>query len=261
MPPDSASARPIFKRLTLTMPEHDKKEVSGRGPQALTLSTPSNTHNSQNSIEHDSSGSPQRPSYSPVTPTLSQASLASQGGTGVDLLAAQWMDETPEPLPLSLDDNPDAIALRATLSILQIQRQQALKDIRELDKMKNAAVERPEEFVKELQTGRLSRQPRLGVDVDDFGSTDVEQSAANAPKFGHFPAAQNIVRTPPVEWAKYHIVGEPLERIHHIQQQFPGSTEENIDQIQPQAIAEPYRPFVDRLDQTKLPVNPRTSGP
>jgi hypothetical protein len=224
-----------------------------------TTSIPSHDGNKQD----DASGSPLRPSYSPVTPTLSQASLASQDAMGVELPPAQWMEEVPEPLPVSLDDSPDAIALRATLSILQIQRQQALKDIRELDKMKKGALESPEQFVNELQMGKLQPQARSGVEVDDL-PPPVDEKATNSSKFGHFPPAQNIVRTPPVEWTKYHIVGEPLERIHRAQQRYPGSADqltENADHARPQAIAEPYRPFVDRLEQTKTAANPRTSVP
>jgi hypothetical protein len=163
------------------------------------------------------------------------------------------MDDPPEPLPVSLDDNPDAIALRATLSILQIQRQQALQDMRELDKMKKAALEDPEQFVKDLQGGKLNRQPRAGVDVDDLESTETVEEASGGSKFGQFPGTQNVVRTPPIEWSKYHIVGEPLDRIHRTQQQYPGSGEKNHaspDRPQPHTIAAPYRPFVDKLEET-----------
>ena len=241
------------------MPDHDEQEEPNIDRYGEPTSTLSHT---RTTTEHESSGSPQRPSYSPVTPTLSQASLPSQDGIGVDLPPAQWMDEAPESIPISLDDNPDAIALRATLSILQIQRQQAVKDMRELDKMKKAALERPEHFVKDLQTGKLTRPPRTSVEVDDLEppltSNDKDDS-----RFGRFPAAQNIVRTPPVEWTKYHIAGEPLGQIHRMQQQYPGSTEqmyERPDHSQPHAIAEPYRPFVDKLEQTKTTLTSRKCG-
>ena len=242
------------------MPDHQKQEKPDIEQGGISI--PATSH--RNRTEHDSSGSPQRPSYSPVTPTLSQASLPSQDGPGVDLPPPQWMEEAPEPLPISLDDNPDAIALRATMSILQIQRQQALRDMRELDKMKKAALGRPEQFLKDLQTGRLSRPPRNGVEVDDLESPGNEERAADTSRFGQFPTAQNVVRTPPVEWAKYHIIGEPLERMHRIQQQYPGSTEEtfeSLDRPQPQAIAEPYRPFADKLEQPRPPASARPSEP
>ncbi|KAJ9603221.1 hypothetical protein H2200_012516 [Cladophialophora chaetospira] len=211
-------------------------------------------------IRHDSGGSPQRPSYSPVTPTLSQASLVSQDATGVNLPPPQWMDENPEPLPLSLDDNPDAIALRATLSILQIQRQQALRDMRELDKIKKMALENPEDFVGDLQAGKMSRPPRTGVEVDEVEAPDTSEKETS--KFGQLPAAQNIVRSPPIEWSKYHVVGEPLERIHQLQRQYPGASEQVLEgqtRPQPHAIAAPYRPFADKLEDTKQSANARTN--
>lgn len=236
------------------MSEPGAQSISDKGQREIPVSTPSRP---TTGTERNSSGSPQRPSYSPVTPTLSQASLASQDGTnpGTDLPPAQWMDEPPEALPVSLDDNADAIALRATLSILQIQRQQALNDMRELDRMKKAALEDSEAFVQDLQAGNLSRPARTDVEVDDdMQSSAAEGQAKETSKFGRFPAAQNVVRTPPVEWAKYHIAGEPLDRIHRTQQQYPGATEEmfeNPDRPQPHTIAAPYRPFTDKLQEPK----------
>ncbi|KEF58435.1 uncharacterized protein A1O9_06361 [Exophiala aquamarina CBS 119918] len=207
------------------------------------------------SLSHsqESTGSPQRPSYSPVTPTLSQASLGAQDDAPVGLPPSQWMEE-PDPLPLSLDENPDAIALRAALSILQIQRQQALRDMRDLDKMKEAALNDPEQFVKDLEHGKLSHSSRTGIENPDSASPEIVPSHQDPSKFGTFPAAQSVVRAPPVEWAKYHIVGEPLDRLHEVQQHYPGFTESShtpVDAHQPHEIAAPYRPFIDRIDQSQ----------
>ncbi|KIW74506.1 hypothetical protein Z517_12446 [Fonsecaea pedrosoi CBS 271.37] len=243
------------------MTDHNKQDIGDKVSQpVLPFSTPAQSQTTV--VEHEPSGSPQRPSYSPVTPTLSHTSLASHDAVG-DLPPAQWMDEPPEPLPVSLDDNPDAMALRAALSILQIQRQQALRDMQELDRMKQAALDNPEQFIKELQAGTLSRSPRSGVEVDEPDSMAAEDGETQASRFGRFPPAQNIVRTPPVEWAKYHIVGEPLDRIHKRQQQYPGATDEALeapDRVQPHSIATPYRPFVDKLSQARGPSNYRNSG-
>jgi hypothetical protein len=52
---------------------------------------------------------------------------------------------------------------------------------------------------------------------------------------------------PPVNWNKYGIVGEPLERIHAQQTKFPASPP--FAQRE-HAIAAPYSPFLDRLDTT-----------
>ncbi|KAI1626415.1 hypothetical protein EDD37DRAFT_648844 [Exophiala viscosa] len=203
-------------------------------------------------LKHESSGSPERPSYSPVTPTLSQASLPPQDGHQIDL--PQWMDEEPVSLPVSLDDNSDAIALRAALSILQIQRQRALQDMRDLDKMKKAALENPEQFVKDLEDGKLTHSSKGGVAVDDLEDSIDESSGGHASNFGAFPSAQDVTRCPPVEWAKYHVVGEPLDRMHEVQQHYPGYADHHHDGPdipQPHVIAAPYRPFVDKLDRTR----------
>ncbi|KIX05281.1 uncharacterized protein Z518_06153 [Rhinocladiella mackenziei CBS 650.93] len=227
--------------------DHNKQQQQ---KSLSTPSTPSTPTRSRPQNEHESSGSPQRPSYSPVTPTLSQTSLAAQDDARAESPPSQWMDE-PEPLPVSLDDNPDAMALRATLSILQLQRNQALQDMRELNKMKQAALEDPERFVRDLQEGKLNQSPRKGVEVDDVAPGADDNNAKDASKFGQFPSAQNVVRCPPVEWAKYHIVGEPLDRIHEQQQQYPGLTEEMSNgshRPRPHAIAAPFSPFVDKLE-------------
>jgi hypothetical protein len=153
---------------------------------------------------------------------------------------------------VSLDDNSDAIALRAALSILQIQRQQALQDMRDLDKMKKAAIEDPEQFVKDLEDGKLNRSSQGSVAVDD--AEDATEEEKTASRFGQFPSAQNVTRCPPVEWAKYHVVGEPLDRMHEVQQHYPGHNEDHHDgtnRPEPHVIAAPYRPFVDRLDRAR----------
>jgi hypothetical protein len=170
----------------------------------------------------------------------------------------------PDPLPVSLDDNSDAIAMRAAISILQMQRQQSLKDIRNLEKMRKAAAADPDAFVEDLKQGKLTVQPRSGIDVDGDSGDDndkeeendqVEQTDQTGPsnlsKFGKFPAPQNVVRSPPIEWSKYHIVGEPLERMHEIQKRYPGFKEEMLDAVQkpqPHRIASAYKPFTDKLD-------------
>ncbi len=158
----------------------------------------------------------------------------------------------PEALPVSLDDNSDAIAMRAAISILQMQKQQSLKDIKNLEQMRKAAADNPDAFVNDLNDGKLTPQPRIGIDVDTEDTSDEEQhDASEGSRFGKFPASQNVVRAPPVEWSKYHIVGEPLDRMHDIQRRFPGFKEETLDAVrkpQPHTIASPYKAFVDKLD-------------
>jgi hypothetical protein len=164
----------------------------------------------------------------------------------------------PEALPVSLDENSDAIAMRAAISILQMQRQQSLKDMRVLEKMRKAAADQPEEFVNDLKDGKLTPHPRTGIDVDaEESESDSEQpDASTTSKFGRFPAPQSVVRAPPVEWSKYHIVGDPLDRMHEIQRRYPGFKEEMLDAVQkpqPHTIAAPYKAFADKLDDPQTP--------
>jgi hypothetical protein len=213
---------------------------------------------------------PRRPSFSPVTPTISHMSLVS--GDRSANPSPDWVDE-PQPLPVSLEDNPDAIALRAAISILQLQRQQSLRDIKALDKMKAAALQQPEKFVENLKAGKLTKPDPVGIidmdDLDDDSADDTTRASkevddtfnATISHFGKFPNAQNVVRSPPINWHKYHVVGESLDKLHEQQQKRPGSdySAEEHSRLQPEhAIAAPYRPFADKLDPS--PATPVQRG-
>ena len=119
--------------------------------------------------------------------------------------------------------------------------------------MKSAALNNPEAFVEDLTAGNLAPAPRTGIDIDDEASDDDEAGdrRGSATSFGKFPSAQNVVRAPPIEWAKYHIVVEPLDRMHEVQRTYPGFKEEMLEAAQkpqPHTIARPYKPFADKLD-------------
>lgn len=205
----------------------------------------------------DGSSSPPRPSYSPVTPTLSHEQLATEEKPGERFIAE------PPPLPLSLDDNADAIAIKATLSLLQMQRQQSLKDIRDLDKLKDAALDDPRGFADELRAGKLKKPQAGEVVFDDVEVEDDKDEVHEVPnnkeetisRFSQLPNAQNIARCPPIEWSKYHIVGKPLEEIHETQKKYPGSTERDFasGRANEHEMTAPYRPFIDKLDIKKEP--------
>ena len=116
----------------------------------------------------------------------------------------------------------------------------------------------PEEFVEDLHSGKLAPAPRTGINVDVEGSDEDEADdrQSSDSRFGKFPTAQNVVRAPPIEWAKYHIVGEPLDRMHEVQQTYPGFRDEMLDVVQrpqPHTIASPYKPFTDKLDDPNTP--------
>lgn len=237
----------------------------------------------------DRPGTPPRPPYSPVTPVFAHAApvpdyspettgeapdymipsaLSPSPTTQVPPYSAQHnipppnppptFAPQPPPVPISESENPDAIALRSAISVLQIQKQQSLRDIQTLEKMKSAAVADPEGFARELAAGNLSSK-----EAEDFVNLsgedeDTEQNGAEGERneFGRIPNPQNVVRMPPVNWAKYQIVGEPLDKIHEEERSRPSLGEprrEDHTQRPPEhVIASPYRPLVDRLDSPRF---------
>lgn len=181
----------------------------------------------------------------------------------------------PPPLPLDLDSNPDAIALKAAISVLRLQQQKSRRDIQTLRKIKDAALEDPTSFVEDLRSGRLTSPPLprdplaatlAGPDDEDSDedmaepeTTDVvageeqeqrlgtiKNQPSNASKFPTIPTPQNIVRCPPINWSKYHIVGEPLDRMHEEQRRRPDLGEPWQESPREALVAAPYSPWRDR---------------
>ena len=67
---------------------------------------------------------------------------------------------------------------------------------------------------------------------------------------GPLPSSQNVVRMPPINWSKYHIVGESLDRLHEQQQQRPSPGQPRIDdELKPRehVIAAPFDPWKDKI--------------
>ncbi|KAL9578564.1 MAG: hypothetical protein Q9212_005637 [Teloschistes hypoglaucus] len=207
------------------------------------------------------SQSPASPPFSPITPVMSN-SLPSQGTqeNHHDIIPPIPM-EVPL-LPVSESDNPDAIALRAALSILQMQRQQTLKDLSILEQQKKQAVADPEGFSKAIASGKirtrstgvLESSPEVSqpINLNGLGSSVNEAVAnTNLSNFGNIPGPQNIVRCPPVNWAKYHVLGESLEKLHEEQRRRPVNYQSNTGEPQVRGeehvVAAPYDPWKDQL--------------
>lgn len=237
------------------------ESASGQQPQrrlklvlkTSPLSTPvSESCTNSGLVSKDGSSSPPRPSYSPVTPTLPHEKLAVQEQAEKQARPEPQLIDEPAPVQFSLEDNADAIALRATISLLQMQRQQSLKDIRDLDRMKDAALENPRGFADELRAGKLAK-PQAGEiafdDVEYEDDDDATEASKPTSEFGQLPNAQNIARCPPIEWSKYHIIGKPLDDLHELQTRFPGATPSELANrtAQQHEITAPYRPFTDKL--------------
>lgn len=199
---------------------------------------------------------------------------ASHHGEG-HLPLAELID-MPASVSFSGDDSTDAIALRAAISSLQFQRVRAQNDLRTLEEIKRQAVERPQAFTQHLLTGQATKSKWVPPSYSDSGDSDDEADILDAsagaentesseapyeaptgyesyarveqntrsPAFPPIPEAQNVVRCPPIEWAKYHVIGESLDKLHREQQLRPGvGGVEERESI----IAGPLNPFADRL--------------
>ena len=175
---------------------------------------------------------------------------------------------TPEDALLDLEKNPDAIALRSTIAILEMQRQRAVADMRRLEKIKARALAEPDLFMQELSQGRLRHAngsdglpglphgPVLPTGTKRGLST---RNPSASSRFPPIPTPQNIVRCPPINWAMYHVVGESLDRLHAEQQRQPGAGESGrlVDRVPETVVAAPYRLWTDLLKpQPVVPADP-----
>ncbi|OQN96772.1 hypothetical protein B0A48_17196 [Cryoendolithus antarcticus] len=214
-----------------------------------------------------------------------QTSPAQGINTASPIPPTQHIPQPPN-LPFSSEDSTDAIALRAALSALQFQKQKARQDLTTLETLKQQALAHPEKFRDELAAGRLKEQrPSFGTlqDVLDAPSdaSDGEEevvlgasrdppatrnevpdsqpgsfttasrpnsSSADPVSFPPIPGPQNIVRTPPINWEKYNVVGEGLESLHEQQRRWPGSAQGQKEKGREHVVAAPYSPFTDTLE-------------
>ena len=157
------------------------------------------------------SASPPPPPRSPITPTLGPADKPPAESlpprqTYAHAQPNQVGVAPPPPKPILLDENPDALALRSAIAVLQMQKRRAEGDIVGLQRAKEAAMSDPEGFVKDLGEGRV----RSG---GEGGEGDKPWS--------ELPARQDVVRCPPINWAQYAVVGESLDKLHAEQKRSP----------------------------------------
>ncbi|KAM0714853.1 hypothetical protein Q7P37_009317 [Cladosporium fusiforme] len=198
----------------------------------------------------------------------------------------QYIPEPP-PQPFSSEDSADAIALRAAISALQFQKHKAQGDLQTLEALKKHAAQEPERFRRELIAGKLKEErpsfggvrdvleapagedddddevvlgaqeehelpaSRTGIDpsqaVQRSPSSEQQSSNTQVP-FPRIPGPQDVVRMPPVNWDKYHVVGESLDALHEQQRRWPGSVPGQDNRGREHSVAAPYSPFYDTLD-------------
>lgn len=126
--------------------------------------------------------SPSRPPVSPITPMLGPTQLPGAGATGPGTSSSTTTTTTtqsipdfalgrptfthttqtsqvgvapPPAQPIDFDSNPDVLALKSAISILQLQRARATADIQSLSRARDAALGDPASFVADLQAGKV----------------------------------------------------------------------------------------------------------
>ncbi|GKT55041.1 hypothetical protein ColTof4_08098 [Colletotrichum tofieldiae] len=236
------------------------------------------------------SSSPARPPISPITPTLPPARLpdpAAPFAADRPVLTHTSQPPTapaippPRPEPIDFESNPDVLALKSAISILQMQSKKAAADVQALNAAKNAAVENPSAFLADLGAGKVHTQgdklfPESDSDSDDetegkkadqgAGEGGAEQGKAKAQPqpWESLPKPQNVVRCPPINWSQYAVVGESLDKIHADQIARPSQGapatlgpngtyefkgEPGGNQRPFIGVAAPYTPGKDRIDK------------
>jgi hypothetical protein len=141
------------------------------------------------------SQSPIRPPYSPITPTISSARLATTTPpsnasqtrpTSTYTHAQPPQTSIPQPTPIpfttvTYEENPDVLALKSAASILQIQARNAVKDIQALQRIKERALRDPAAFGQALESGvvrtradPLYKPGEFESEEEDDGDGDVE---------------------------------------------------------------------------------------
>ncbi|KAI1096241.1 hypothetical protein F5B19DRAFT_226662 [Rostrohypoxylon terebratum] len=124
--------------------------------------------------------SPQRPPISPITPPLNPIAMPPRRTYTHTSQQPQTSIATPLPEPIDFDTNPDVLALKSAISVLQLQRRKAEADITALARVKSAAMADPGAFVQDLMSGRVGMEEPSRASSDDDSESDSEMADANA---------------------------------------------------------------------------------
>ncbi|XMA17608.1 hypothetical protein WAI453_010399 [Rhynchosporium graminicola] len=179
------------------------------------------------STSKSKSASPERPPVSPITPTLRAARLVQNGRQAyTHSQPPQIAVEAPAPEPIKFDENPDVLATKSAISILQMQARNAAQDIKSLQRTKQRGMQDPEEFLRALRAGEIRQKDEtfmgLGQDEDD-DDEEMEESvkAEESKAWEKLPRPQDVVRMPHINWDQYAVVGDSLEKLHSDQLRHP----------------------------------------
>lgn len=160
-----------------------------------------------------------------------------------------------------------------------------------LERQKAEAMANPEAFSADIASGRIQARSTHGIlppsdslnddneeekeeDDDDINEKmdERDDSTPKPPRTSAFvdgiPSAQNVVRMPPINWAKYHIVGESLDKLHENERAAPtlGAPRTDEDVMRERegrreaVLAAPYNPWRDRVGDKEVGVRTRSGG-
>lgn len=176
----------------------------------------------------------------------------------------------PPPEPLDFDSNPDVIALKAAISVLQVQKSRATGDIQTLHRVREEALNEPEAFIRDLAAEKVRpRDDSLfeASDSDDEGKQRKPGRPCQEPHgkpraWSSLPKPQDVVRCPPINWAQYAVVGESLDKLHAEQVHRPSQGSPAVfgsaglyevknegKQEKYPGVAAPYTPGKDIIDR------------
>ncbi|KAI1649806.1 hypothetical protein F4815DRAFT_454201 [Daldinia loculata] len=127
-------------------------------PPSQTPAATANPSTSANTQDPARPSSPPRPTYSPITPPLNPVAFPPRPTYTHSSQQDQVGIAPPPPEPIDFDSNPDVLALKSAISILQLQRRKAAADMALLSRVKTAALAEPEAFVRDLTTGRVGME-------------------------------------------------------------------------------------------------------
>lgn len=281
---------PPAKRRRIAVPRqrkrNDTKQQAMPGltvdttPSSQTLHSPAPPSVLPSTSRSQSASEPSSPPVSPLTPPLpAQDAVPRQIYTHSQ--PAQTAVAMPAPEPISLDENTDAIALRSAIAILQIQARKAEGDIKTLARIRQKALADPQAYAEAVKAGEIvseggdlfnplpleDEDEEDDEDDDDVKMEGVEDTGAkvDAPKdekWEKLPKPQQVVRMPPINWEKYGVMGESLDKLHADQKKRPNEGKPQVigrdgklgyggdaARREYQGVAAPYTPGKDKINK------------
>ncbi|KAI8965991.1 hypothetical protein F5Y11DRAFT_311045 [Daldinia sp. FL1419] len=157
--------------------------AAGTPAQSSTQIPGANANASTSATAQDAArpSSPQRPTYSPITPPLNPVAFPPRPTYTHSSQQDQVGIAPPPPEPIDFESNPDVLALKSAISILQLQKRKATADMALLSRIKTAALNEPEAFVRDLTEGRVGTEgdalfggSSSGAQDDDDDDSDEE---------------------------------------------------------------------------------------